>query len=333
MPANLTQQYLFAEERFKAATTHEEKVAALEEMIRELPKHKHTEKMFADLKTRLSKLRKEGESRAAGGPGKHSEAPVIRKEGAGQVFLVGAPNTGKSALVAALSKAPVEVTEYPFTTRKCIPGMAAWEDVRFQLVDSPSVDPTFLEPNLMPLLRQADAAVVVVDLSAPECLDQPGWVFEALGQARIDVKPGTVHTVARELGRSVLPGFVAATHADHPDAPVALELLADELTGRLPVVPVAAGEPASVKTFAKACFDLFGAVRVYSKQPGKEAERDAPFLVPIGGTVLDFAERVHRDFRERFDFARVWGPGKYDGQRVARDYAVLDGDVIELHLR
>jgi uncharacterized protein len=333
MPANLTQQYLFAEERFKAATNHEDKVAALEEMIRELPKHKHTEKMFADLKTRLAKLRREGEAKAAGGPAKHSETPVLKKEGAGQVFLVGAPNTGKSALVAALSKAPVEVTEYPFTTRKCIPGMAAWEDVRFQLVDSPSLDPTFLEPNLMPLVRQADAAVVVVDLSAGECLDQPGWVFDALSAARIDVKPGTVHAVEKEYGRSVLPGFLAATHADHPDAPVALELLADLVGARLKIVAVDVKDPASVKAFARACFDLFGVVRVYSKQPGKEAERDQPFLVPLGGTVLDFAERIHRDLRERFDFARVWGPGKYDGQRVARDYAVEDGDVIEVHAR
>jgi len=332
MPANLTQQYMFAEERFKAATTHEEKVDALEEMIRELPKHKHTEKMFADLKTRLSKLRREGEAKA-GGPSRHATELVIKKEGAGQVILVGGPNTGKSALLGALSNAPVEVTEYPFATRKPVPGMIAFEDVRIQVVDTPSVDPDFQDPGLMPLVRQADAAVICVDLSAPECLDQPGWAFTALEEARIDVVPGTVFSVPRGPGRVVLPGFIAATRADHPDAPVALELLADVVGGRLPIVATSTGDPASLKGFARACFDLFGVVRVYSKQPQKDADMDAPFLVPAGGTVLDFAERVHRDFRERFDFARVWGPGKYDGQRVARDYPVEEGDVIELHVR
>lgn len=332
MPANLTQQYLFAEERFKAATTHEEKVAALEEMIRELPKHKHTEKMFADLKTRLAKLRREGEAKA-GGPARHVTDLVIRKEGAGQVVLVGGPNTGKSALLGAMSNAPVEVTEYPFATRKPVPGMIAYEDVRIQVLDTPSVDPEFQDPGLMPLVRQADAVVIAVDLSAADCLDQPERTLAALEEAKVDVVPGTVFSVRKGPGRTVLPGFIVATRADDPDGPLALELLEDVLGGRLPVVATSTGDPASLKAFAKACFGLFGVVRVYSKQPGKDADMAAPFLVPAGGTVLDFAERVHRDFRERFDFARVWGPGKYDGQRVARDYAVAEGDVIELHVR
>jgi ribosome-interacting GTPase 1 len=332
MPANLTQQYLMAEERFKAAATHDEKVDALEEMIRELPKHKHTEKMFADLKTRLAKLRREGETKT-GGQARHSSEPGIKKEGAGQVVLLGAPNAGKSALLGAMSNAPVEVTEYPFTTRKPVPGMIAFEDVRIQIVDTPSLDPQFQDPGLMPLLRQADAAVICIDLSATECLDQPSWALAALDEARIDVVPGTVHSTVSQAGRTTMPGFIVATHADHPDASIAMEFLADALAGRLPIVPISTSDPVSLKAFARACFDLFGVVRIYCKQPGKEADRDAPFLVPTGGTVLDFAERVHKDFRERFDFARVWGPGKYDGQRVARDYPVEDGDVIELHVR
>jgi hypothetical protein len=333
MPANLTLQYLQAEERFKAARTHEDKVAALEEMIRELPKHKHTEKMQADLKTRLSKLRKEGEKKT-GGPARQGAGTeyVVRKEGAGQIVLFGAPNAGKSALVGSLTNAAVEVTDYPFATRKVLPGMMAWEDVPIQIVDTPSVDPGFLDPFQMPFVRTADALVLCVDLSSPDCLDQPGMLMDVLGEARIDVRPGTVWT-ARSVGaETTLPGFIAGLKADHPDSAVALELLADTLGDRLPMVPVSMGDPASLAAFARACFDLFGMVRVYSKQPGKEADFSQPFLIPAGGSVLDFAERVHKDFRERFSFARVWGTGKYDGQRVARDYAVEDRDVIELHL-
>jgi len=96
MPANLSQPYLEAEERYRAATTHEEKVAALEEMITLLPKHKGTEKLHADLKSRLAKLRKGDDKK--GGPARRSSEVVIEKEGAGQVLLLGAPNAGKSSL-------------------------------------------------------------------------------------------------------------------------------------------------------------------------------------------------------------------------------------------
>lgn len=86
MPANLTPQYYAAEQAFKDAATVEEKIAALEEMLAVIPKHKGTEKLQADLKRRLSRLREEGErKRRAGG---HDPFRVER-QGAGQIVLVG----------------------------------------------------------------------------------------------------------------------------------------------------------------------------------------------------------------------------------------------------
>ena len=105
-----------------------------------------------------------------------------------------------------------------------------------------------------------------------------------------------------------------------------------EIVGeRLPIVVTSVRRPDSLNTFCRACFDLFGIVRAYSKAPGKDPELDAPFLLPKGATVLDFALKVHKDFLSRFGYARVWGAGKYDGQRVARDYPIDDRDIVELH--
>src|SRR5687768_17356430 len=125
MPANLTPDYLAADRKFKEATTPHQRLAALEEMLATIPKHKGTEKMQADLKRRLAKLRietqrKKGAARAR--PFYH-----VEREGAGQVVLVGAPNTGKSSLLAALSNATPEVADYPFSTRVPLSGMAAFE--------------------------------------------------------------------------------------------------------------------------------------------------------------------------------------------------------------
>jgi uncharacterized protein len=331
MPANLSQPYLEAEQRYRHATSPEEKAAALEQMIALLPKHKGTEKIFADLKTKLAKLRKAGEKKG-GGPARRVSEYVIEREGAGQLMLLGPPNAGKSALMAALTHAPAQVTDYPFCTRKPIPGTMRYEDVRIQLVDTPSISPEFLDPFLLPLVRGSDAAVVCIDLSSPECLDQPEWVFHALREARIVPAKATVSTTPKNLSQRELPAFVAATKLDAPDASDALELLREAMAEALPIIAVSVHRPESLQRFARACFDLFGIVRAYSKTPGKDPDRSAPFLLPIGATVLDFAQKVHKDFTSRFGFARVWGAGRYDGQRAGREDRIEDGDVIELHM-
>lgn len=133
MPANLTPAYKAAEARFRAAVTREEKMAALEEMLRLIPKHKGTEHLQADLRSRLSKLKQEPRKK---GPTKGPSHKVPR-EGAGQVALVGPPNGGKSSLLTALSRARPEIAPYPMTTREETPGMMEYEDIGFQLVDLP----------------------------------------------------------------------------------------------------------------------------------------------------------------------------------------------------
>lgn len=329
MPANLTQPYLEAEARFRAATTTEEKVACLEEMITLLPKHKGTEKMHADLKSRLAKLRKQGE-RKGGGPARRGPDVSIEREGEGQLLLLGPPNAGKSALVAALTNAPVEVTEFPFATHKPVPGAMLYENVRIQIVDMPSISPDFVDTNLPQLVRMADAALFCVDLSSPDCLDHVDWISGMLVRERITLTSSKVSETPKS-GPKQLPHVKVGLKADHSDAEAALELLHEAVGASF--LPVSIHDEASLARLCRACFDLLGIVRVYSKAPGKEPNRASPFCLPVGAALVDFAERVHRDFRQRLSFARVWGEEKFDGQRVAKDYVLCDGDVIELHMQ
>ena len=136
MPANLTPEYLAAEEEFKSAQSHEEKIAALERMLSTVPKHKGTEKLQADIKRRLSRERKEGHKK---GGARTVPFWLVKKEGAGQVALIGPPNAGKSSLLAALTNARPEVADYPFTTHAPTPGMMAYENIQVQLIDLPPV--------------------------------------------------------------------------------------------------------------------------------------------------------------------------------------------------
>ena len=133
MPANLSPEYHRAEQLFRAARSADEKIAALEEMLRVIPKHKGTEGLQGDLRARLAKFRKESSKKGARAGFSHA----VTREGAGQVALLGPPNGGKSSLVATLTHASPEVAEYPFTTREATPGMMPFEDIAVQLIDLP----------------------------------------------------------------------------------------------------------------------------------------------------------------------------------------------------
>src|SRR5436190_2702757 len=163
MAANLTPQYLEAEAEYKKALTAEDRLACLRKMFTLLPKHKASEKLQADLKTKISAAREEVE-RERKSPKKVGVSHKIPKQGAGQYVVLGAPNAGKSRLVTRLTRATSEVAPYPFTTREPHAGMMDWEDVRIQLVDTPPITADYVEGYLSSMVRAADAALLMVDL-------------------------------------------------------------------------------------------------------------------------------------------------------------------------
>jgi len=162
MPTNLPPQYYDVEKKYRAATTPEEKTAALEEMLSTIPKHKGTDKLRADLRRKLSKLRDVSQARTS--VGKRLTAYHIDREGAGQVVVIGPANTGKSSLVAACTNAEPEVAEYPYTTWDPTPGMMPFENIQIQLVDTPPLNRSFVESELLDLIRKSDLILLVVDL-------------------------------------------------------------------------------------------------------------------------------------------------------------------------
>ena len=325
MPANLTPEYLEAERRFKSAKTTEEKIAALEEMQATIPRHKGTEKMQADLKRRLSKLRTE-----------HAKRPVSRagiihrveKEGAGQVTLVGPPSSGKSLLLRRLTHATPEVADYPFTTRGPLPGMMMFEDVQIQLVDLPPVHPDFPESWLYQIIRNADGALLVVDLSDPDLLEDLETALAQLANAKVQLGQGELPNAPGWLGKKTL---LIANKMEASGALENLEILTELYGARFRMLPVSAQTGEGLEQLRQSVFELLEIIRIYTKAPGKKLERAAPYVLKRGSRLIDLAAHVHHDFLSQLKYARVWGHGKFEGQMVNRDYALEDKDVVELH--
>ena len=329
MPANLTPQYKEAEERFRRATGHEEKLAALREMMAILPRHKGTEKIQADLRRRMAKLEEEHEHARRGGTRRFDPGHVER-EGAGQWILLGPANAGKSALLRALTHAHPEVAPYPFTTRLPQPRMMPFEDVQVQLIDTPAVSEQHVEPYLTNMAHNADGVLLVLDVCADD-------LEPALGFCRALLERARVWPAARALPPDapaflvVHPVMVAANKCDlDPDG--TFQALAREAAGKeLPFFAVSAEQGAGFEDLRRALFEQLGRIRIYAKEPGKKPDRERPFVLPRGATVHHLARAVHKEIAERLRYARIWGSARFDGQQVDRDHALADRDVVELH--
>ena len=328
MPTNLPPQYFEAEKRYKEARDPGEKVERLEELIGTIPKHKGTDHLRADLRRKLSKLKTAAQPRKKGA--RRDPAWTIPREGAGRAVLIGCSNAGKSALLAALTNAEPEVSEAPFTSWTPTPGMMLVENVQIQLIDTPSIDRDYLEPMLMDLVRSADLILVVVDLEA-DPNQQLERTLDLLAAQRIH----PLRWKARfedGVRRNFLPVLVVANKGDDASDDENFQIFRRLLDEDWHSIAVSARAGRELGRLRMAVFERLEIMRIYSRAPGREPDLNTPFVMRKGGSLQEFAALLHHDFYDKLKSARVWGKGVYDGQLVARDHVLHDGDIVELRI-
>jgi hypothetical protein len=329
MPANLTPQYKEAEERFREASSHEERLVALREMMALLPKHKGTEKLQADLRRRIARLEEEGEH-AGKAAARRVDPGHVRREGAGQWVLIGPPNAGKSALLAALTHAHPEVAPYPFTTHAPQPGMMPYEDVQIQLVDTPAATAHHTEPYMTNLVRNADGVLLVLDPTADDVSEALAACRGLLERARVWPRRRPLPVDATPL-LVVRPVLVLVNKVDLDPDGTFVALAREGVGDEFPVSTVSAAHGQGLEDLRATLFRDLGRIRIYAKEPGKRPDLERPFVLAAGASVLDLARVVHKEVAEHLKFARIWGHARFEGQQVDRDHVLVDRDVVELH--
>lgn len=329
MPTNLPADYYNAEERFRSATTPEDKVKFLEEMLSTIPKHKGTDHLRADLRKKLSKFKTATTSKKVS---KKQVSPYhINKEGAGQIVIIGCTNAGKSSLVQSQTNAEPEVSEVPFTTWSPTPGMMQIENIQVQLIDTPPFSEEYIDPEFLNLIRRVDLVLIMLDLHT-DPVQQLDFIYKKLQENRIAPQhlEGTVEAEGFLL---YVPSLVVVNKYDSEEYEEHYQIFKQLLDRDYPMLPLSTKTDHNMDLFKQTIFDTLGVIRVYSKAPGKDPDFTAPFVIEKGTLLEDFAGKVHKDFQDNLKSARIWGTSAdFEGQLVSRDHVLEDEDVVELQI-
>ena len=270
MPTNLPPHYFDAEKRYREAKSAPEKIAALEEMLAIMPKHKGTDHLKADLRRRIAKLsqgdRKSATARAS---------MVVQKEGAAQVPVIGLPNSGKSQLVSMLTNASPSVGDYPFTSGTATPGMMEYENIQIQLVDMPPLVPGASQPLLATNLIRADAVLVLIDLSE-DPLEQMETIVTEMERMRIDIGLEPPDAEERFGTYHEKKAMVIGNKLDLPEAQENFRALTELYRENIPVTAISARTGAELEELRESIFRLLDIIRVYTKTPGQKADMEDP---------------------------------------------------------
>ncbi len=320
MPANLPPQYFDVEKKYRATKDLQEKLVYLQQMLSVIPKHKGTEKLQAELKTKISKLKdtmsKQKKSKGSGGA-----LYQVEKQGAGQVVLLGLPNCGKSSILNALTNAHVDVGNYPFTTQLPQIGMMEFEDIKIQIVDTPPLYDD-APPWLFGLYRNGDILVIILDVHSDMNKD-----FEIIHKS---INDKNIFIKSHEFG-DIKKGVIIINKADAQENTSIKQFIEAHKNDGV-VIPISTRKSEGLDDLKRKIFDQLNIIRVYTKKIGKPIVKNDPVVLKSGTTVIDAAEYIHKDFKKNLKFARLWNESGYSGQRVEKNHVLSDGDVLEFHV-
>ncbi len=329
MPANLPPQYFEVEKKLKTTNNPMEKIKIMEELLSIIPKHKGTEKLQALYKRKISKLKSLSQKKTS--TAKHDLSYHIDKSGAGQVILIGPPNSGKSRLIKSLTNAEPEVADYPFTTHKPYPAMMKYENIQIQLLDTPPITRDYMETWHAELIKKADTVLLVIDITSPDPAEDILTIQEILVKKNITLVPDDIKN--HPPREQFIKKCIIVLNKDENNLSSDVEkLIKETIDPEFNPAFCSALQSKNLDNLKKRIFESLNVLRVYSKMPGKKPSYDDPFIFEYGSSVMDMAKAVHKDFAKNFKYARIWGKKKYKGQKVNKNYKLEEGDVIELHM-
>jgi len=308
---NQSPAYQKAQGRFLNASTDEERIEALEEMIRECPKHKSSENMLANLKTRYKKLKSKIEKGKKSGKGSRKG---IKKEDM-QAVILGLTNSGKSTLISQLTNTNPKISPYDFTTQYPIVGMMPFHGTQIQLVEVPAILSDYYDRGLA---HTADTALILLNsLEDLKKIEEP--LKKVIGKKIIvyNVKDKSDVRKINATLKSKKYNYIIVNLDNNKEWEDGVEVVGRDLLDLL----------------KEKIFQSFDNIRVFTKEPGKP-KSPKPIILKPNSTVEDVAEKILKGFSSHVKETKIWGPSsKFGAQKVGLKHKLKDLDVVEFKTR
>jgi hypothetical protein len=300
MPINAHPEYVSAEKEYQEAYTDEERLAALEKMMRYMPKHKGAENLRKNIRTRYKKLKQEMQKAKKASGAKKG----IKKEDM-QAVIVGLTNSGKSSILKAITNAEPKIASYGFTTTEPEVGTLHYQGCNIQIIDIPPIASENFDRGLV---NNADTILIIVEK-----------VHE--------IKPILAILKSNKKAKVI----VVFNKIDLYDENTKRKISETLKSKRYNFVMTSAITGDGLDKLKEKIFRSFNIIRVYTRQPGKK-EDEIPVILPPNSTLKDVAEKILHGYSKKVKYAKIWGPSsKFAGQRIGLKHIVKDKDIVEFY--
>jgi small GTP-binding protein len=306
MPANLPPQFFELQKKLNQTKDIQEKIDILQEMLAICPKHKGTERVQEEIKKKIAKLKKAQPKKL-----KREEIYFVKKEGAGQVLILGFPNSGKTSLINSLCNTNFRTGDYPFTTQLPTPAMLKYENILIQIVDTPPITTDFKPGWLKNLSIQSDLILLLIDL-----------------ENRPEIQLEKLEEILNEWKIKKEKVLIVGNKIDLERAKENFETLKNNFL----IFDVSAKEKIKIEGLKRKIFESLNIIRVYPKEPKKEIDFKNPFILKKGTKLIDFVKEINKEWEEKFKGARLYEKNLKNFKLVGREYILKDGDIVEIKI-
>ena len=300
MPINAHPEYVNAEKRYNEASNNEEKITALEEMLRWVPKHKGAETLRKQLRTRYKKLKQE----FAKAKKKAGSKKGIKKEQL-QAIIIGLTNSGKSSVLKAITNANPQIASYGFTTAEPEIGTLNHQGCNIQIIDLPPI----ASPNFNKgMVNSADTLLIVV-----EKIDE--------------IKPILEQTKQNKNAKKIIVFNKIDLYDEDTKRKISETLKSKKYNHTI----ISTKTNEGLEELKEKILKSFPIIRVYTKHQGKKKkDQEKPVVLQKNSTLEQVAEKILHGYSKKVKYAKVTGPSaKFKNQKVGLKHVVKDKDTVE----
>jgi uncharacterized protein len=298
MPINAHPEYIEAENKFHRAGTDDERIIALEEMLRYVPSHKGAENLRKNLRTRYKKLKAESAKKS-----KKSGKKGIKKAEM-QAILIGLTNSGKSSILKSITNAQPKIASYGFTTQHPLQGTLNFQGCNIQIIDLPPIASDNFNKSL---INSADLILIIV---------------EKIHEIKI------IQDSIKDLNNKAKQ-LIIFNKIDQHDSETKRKISETLKSKKYNFILLSTKTDENINELKEKILDSFNVIRIYTRHPGTRQD-NTPVILKPNSTLKDVAEKVLHGFSNKVKYAKITGPSsKFNNQKVGLKHIVKDRDVVE----